>query len=460
MNKKEKKHINTYRYSIPQETGQTVNKTFVRGTIYILDCVQIANRTKFVKEYVDKARYGLDYLPVIGYYIDGDFQNHAIDYYFDEEGNLKEEVLTIPYGTVIAGTSRWEKICMEDGEIRDVLAVDCYFWKERNPEAINRLMANKNSQSMEITIDSYENRDGYIEVRDFNFQSLCILGNNTRPAFKCGKVKVDSKYSKNEQFKLEYEEMLKALDNYITEGGIEPMATAKKSTQEDENALQQDANVAPISEPVEEPKEAPVEDNKDEEPSNPVEPIAEPTGEGQEDTQDEEAEDDSAEESTEEEFACGTKKKKKTMENEENFEEKYNSLNTEYATVKTEKAELEKQYNALMEEVLQLREYKLNKEKELRAEKESEIFSKFEEIAKDESFIDLKKNSANYSLEELEDRAYAIYGRINKTKEDKNTNKNKKQSTVTIYNNVDSSDFEENKITNSISELINKYKNK
>ena len=148
------------------------------------------------------------------------------------------------------------------------------------------------------------------------------------------------------------------------------------------------------------------------------------------------------------------------MENEENFEEKYNSLNIEYATVKAEKADLEKQYNALMEEVLQLREYKLNKEKELRAEKESEIFSKFEEIAKDESFIDLKKNSANYSLEELEDRAYAIYGRINKTKEDKNANKNKKQSTVTIYNNVDSSDFEENKITNSISELINKYKNK
>ena len=450
MDKKEKKHINTYRYSIPQEIGQTVNKTFVRGTIYILDCVQIANRTKFVKEYVDKARYGLDYLPVIGYYIDGDFQDHAIDYYFDEEGNLKEEVLTIPYGTVIAGTSRWEKVCMADGEIRDVLAVDCYFWKERNPEAINRLMQNENSQSMEITIDSYENKDGYIEVKDFNFQSLCILGNGTIPAFSNGKVRIDSKYSKTEQFKIEYEEMLKALDNYIQEGGVEQMSKTKKSTQEDENELQQDANIAIVNESIEEQKETPDEEQ-----------VVEPTGEEQEDTQEEEeAEAEAEEESTDEEFACGTKKKKKTMENEENFEEKYNSLNIEYATVKAEKADLEKQYNALMEEVLQLREYKLNKEKELRAEKESEIFSKFEEIAKDESFIDLKKNSANYSLEELEDRAYAIYGRINKTKEDKNANKNKKQSTVTIYNNVDSSDFEENKITNSISELINKYKNK
>lgn len=455
MNKKEKKHINTYRYSIPQETGQTVNKTFVRGTIYILDCVQIANRTKFVKEYVDKARYGLDYLPVIGYYIDGDFQDHAIDYYFDEEGNLKEEVLTIPYGTVIAGTSRWEKICMEDGEIRDVLAVDCYFWKERNPEAINRLMQNENSQSMEITIDSYENKDGYIEVKDFNFQSLCILGNGTVPAFSNGKVRVDSKYSKTDQFKIEYEEMLQALDNYIQEGGIEQMAKTKKTGADDENSVLEGTPTS-VEEEVVENDTTKADDNKEEE------VVAEENTNVEVESANESNTDEGAEdgEGEGEEFACKPKKKKQNMENEENFEEKFNSLTTEYATVKAEKAELEANYNALMEEVLQLREYKLNKEKELRAEKESEIFSKFEEIAKDESFIDLKKNSANYSLEELEDRAYAIYGRINKTKEDKNTNKNKKQSTVTIYNNVDSSDFEENKITNSISELINKYKNK
>ena len=396
MNKQTKKHINTYYYSLPQSMEQTVNSTFVKGTIYILDYVQIANKTKFVKEYVDKARYGLDYLPIVGYYIDGDFQDHAIDYYFDNEGNLKEEVLTIPYGTVIAGTSRWEKICMEDGEIREVLAVDGYFWKERNPEAINKLLQNKNSQSMEITIDSYENRDGYIEIQDFNFLSLCILGNGTKPAFSIGKVQMNSTFSKKDQFKIEYEEMLKALDKYISEG--------------DESMEKVDLNTV-------------VEEN---------------------------VEDSAVESVVEEEVST------------ENFEEKYNTLNGEYADLQAKNVELETQYNALMEEVLQLREYKLNAEKKIREEQETNIFSKFEEISDTKEFKELKNNSANYSLEELEDKAFAIYGRLNKDKASKSTKKDKKvnKEETIIYNTVDSTNFEEHKITNSFSELVNKYKNK
>lgn len=396
MNKQTKKHINTYYYSLPQSMEQTVNSTFVKGTIYILDYVQIANKTKFVKEYVDKARYGLDYLPIVGYYIDGDFQDHAIDYYFDNEGNLKEEVLTIPYGTVIAGTSRWEKICMEDGEIREVLAVDGYFWKERNPEAINKLLQNKNSQSMEITIDSYENRDGYIEIQDFNFLSLCILGNGTKPAFSIGKVQMNSTFSKKDQFKIEYEEMLKALDKYIREGD-EPMEKVDLNTVVEENV-----------------------------------------------------EDSAVESVVEEEVPT------------ENFEEKYNTLNGEYADLQAKNVELETQYNALMEEVLQLREYKLNAEKKIREEQETNIFSKFEEISDTKEFKELKNNSANYSLEELEDKAFAIYGRLNKDKASKSTKKDKKanKEETVVYNTVDSTNFEEHKITNSFSELVNKYKNK
>ena len=430
MNKQTKKHINTYYYSLPQSMEQTVNSTFVKGTIYILDYVQIANKTKFVKEYVDKARYGLDYLPIVGYYIDGDFQDHAIDYYFDNEGNLKEEVLTIPYGTVIAGTSRWEKICMEDGEIREVLAVDGYFWKERNPEAINKLLQNKNSQSMEITIDSYENRDGYIEIQDFNFLSLCILGNGTKPAFSIGKVQMNSTFSKKDQFKIEYEEMLKALDKYISEGD-ESMEKVDLNAIAEENV--EDSAVEPV---VEEPIVEPIKEENEEV----VEPVVE-----------EEATEPVVEEPVVEEEVPT-----------ENFEEKYNTLNGEYADLQAKNVELETQYNALMEEVLQLREYKLNAEKKIRAEQEANIFSKFEEISDTKEFEELKNNSANYSLEELEDKAFAIYGRLNKDKASKSTKKDKKanKEETVVYNTVDSTNFEEHKITNSFSELVNKYKNK
>ena len=430
MNKQTKKHINTYYYSLPQSMEQTVNSTFVKGTIYILDYVQIANKTKFVKEYVDKARYGLDYLPIVGYYIDGDFQDHAIDYYFDNEGNLKEEVLTIPYGTVIAGTSRWEKICMEDGEIREVLAVDGYFWKERNPEAINKLLQNKNSQSMEITIDSYENRDGYIEIQDFNFLSLCILGNGTKPAFSIGKVQMNSTFSKKDQFKIEYEEMLKALDKYISEGdeSMEKVDLNAIAEENVEDSAVEPVVVEPVVEPIKEENEEVVEPVVEEEATEPV--VEEPV--------------------VEEEVPT------------ENFEEKYNTLNGEYADLQAKNVELETQYNALMEEVLQLREYKLNAEKKIREEQETNIFSKFEEISDTKEFKELKNNSANYSLEELEDKAFAIYGRLNKDKASKATKKDKKanKEETIIYNTVDSTNFEEHKITNSFSELVNKYKNK
>ena len=429
---------------------ENVNKEFTRCHISVCSYNQKANRTKFTKDGIEKAVSTLDYAPVIGYWRGDDFYDHGQEMLINDFGEIERKSYTVPYGVVIKDTARWEYIQKQNGEYEEYLCVDVYLWN-RYEDQINKVKENKCNQSMEITIDNGEYKEDYFEIHDFSFDALCILSEDVDPAFVQAKIRtIDTNFTKSEQFTSEYREMIDALTVYMEKGGVEQMSKTKKSTQEDENELQQDANIAIVNESVEEQKETPDEEQ-----------VVEPTGEEQEDTQEEaEAEAEAEEESTDEEFACGTKKKKKTMENEENFEEKYNSLNIEYATVKAEKADLEKQYNALMEEVLQLREYKLNKEKELRAEKESEIFSKFEEIAKDESFIDLKKNSANYSLEELEDRAYAIYGRINKTKEDKNANKNKKQSTVTIYNNVDSSDFEENKITNSISELINKYKNK
>ena len=412
---------------------EQINRDFVRATIVVMDYTQIANGTHFSKEAIIEAMNSLNYIPVIGYWkdSDNDFQGHGIDYYI-ENGELKKEVKTIPYGVVINNTGRFETRTI-NGQDREVLVCDCYLWEDRYPNQIDKVKENLNTQSMEISIDEYKDMGQYIEITKFNFDALCILG-TVNPAFKVGSIKVNSNYSKENDFKAEYQKMLNALDKYLNyEEG------SKKSDMENnkEKELEQEEFAC-------DDKKKKVCEDKEEEIKD-------------KEKMEEETEDE------EEEFACNKKKKQlEDDKSEKEYEAKiealnknYSELQEKYSSLENDSNELKAKYEQLLDEVTGLRQYKADKEAEYRQAEEQRIFAQFEDIKETEQFNKIVENKAEYSLEELEEKCYALYGKLNKEKFSKNKSKQKESNPV--VDKVYSAEGLENNKLDKVSSLIEKY---
>ena len=383
--------------SVYENQDNVANPTFLKCKINILDTSSIANHTHFKKENVNKSIYQLDYLPVRGLYKEDEeeFGGHEISYYIDDEGNLKESVGTVPMGVVIKNSARWEYI-----NNKETLVCDCYIWTNNNEGAVRRIKENSVSQSMEIIVDNYsETNKDYIEIEGFTFTSLTLI--DTQPAFDCGSIRT---YSQND-FKVDYQKMMTALDKFLNfEKGGEIV--------EDNKEILEEA----VENNVEEVVETVSEDNKEE------------TFEAEQEEVVEDVENN--EEKVEEETTI-------------DYSVEFESLQAKYSELETSKNELNIKYEALMEEVCELREYKATKEKEYREAKERELFARFETLKDEERFVKLVENKANYSLEELEEKCYAIKGILAEAKESK---KSKKVENTPLIDKVYSANLEDNTI--------------
>lgn len=79
--------------------------------------------------------------------------------------------------------------------------------------------------------------------------------------------------------------------------------------------------------------------------------------------------------------------------------------------IKAAVAEVEQKYAPVVAERDELKKYKDGVEEEKRVEAEEEVFNKFSDLNGNESFEALKKNTAKFSIEELEEKCFAIKGR-------------------------------------------------
>ncbi len=206
-------------FSVSTKNFEKVNSEFTKCSISIMGYDEIANGTGFSKENILKACPTLNYVPVIGYWNDKDedFSDHGIEYIISDNG-IEENIKTIPFGVVIKDSSRFDTIIMDNGEETEYLFADCYLWN-RNEKAINKIKEGKCNQSMEISINDYTERDNYIDITDFEFTALCILGENVAPAFRNARIKQVGKYSKDD-FKAIYSEMISKFEEVMKGGNI------------------------------------------------------------------------------------------------------------------------------------------------------------------------------------------------------------------------------------------------
>lgn len=211
---KDKKYLN-----VTYNNFEQINEEFVKCTISVLSCSQVANGTKFDKESVEKAKGSLNYVPVIGYFKGDDFADHGIRLAIEDD-EIKEVVKTVPFGVCIKDSSRWQNIQKPNGEYEEYLVVDAYLWS-RYSDAISVVQENKCNQSMEISVQNGEYSEGCYNIKEFSFSALCILGENVQPAFNLAKIRTSDKFSKDE-LKDSYKEMLDRL-SYTLDKAEEPV---------------------------------------------------------------------------------------------------------------------------------------------------------------------------------------------------------------------------------------------
>ena len=206
-------------FSVSTKNFERVNSEFTKCSISIMGYDEIANGTKFSKENILKACPTLNYVPVIGYWNDKDedFSDHGIEYVISNDG-IEEVIKTIPFGVVIKDSSRFDTIVMNNGEETEYLFADCYLWN-RNEKAIDKVKEGRCNQSMEISINDYTERDNYIDITDFEFTALCILGEDVAPAFSNARIRQAGKYSKDD-FKAIYSEMISKFEEAMKGGNI------------------------------------------------------------------------------------------------------------------------------------------------------------------------------------------------------------------------------------------------
>ena len=337
---KDKKYLN-----VTYNNFEQVNEEFVKCTISVLSCSQVANGTKFNKDGVERAKESLNYAPVIGYFKGDDFADHGIMLEIEGE-EIKEVVKTVPFGVCIKDSSRWENIQKPNGEYEEYLVVDAYLWNRYN-DAISVVKENKCNQSMEISVQNGEYSEGCYNIKEFSFSALCILGENVRPAFNLAKIRTSDKFSKDE-LKDSYKEMLDRL-SYTLDKAEEPVIEEPET---------QEPNEEPIIEPTD--KEPVVEEPTTEEPviEEPTEPVVD-------------------------------------------YEANYNEVIKELEELKVSYVDLQTLHEKQTKELEELRLFKQQIEHDNHVHEVDEALAPYSELEEVEGYAELVKDKYEADLEEL-----------------------------------------------------------
>ena len=187
--------------SFSEKELDRLNERFTVYTTSVMTHQQIANSFHFNKDVIEKSMYQLSLLPVVGYFDGEDFEGHETGY-------------TKPYGCVIPNSARFEEI---DGQ--EYLVVDCAMWSSRYPEVKD---LSKQNQSMELVgiSGTYNKEDKFYEVSEFSFDSLCILGENVKPAYAKARMDIDSNFTDEfEEFKSQLLEFFEEYTNNTNKKG-------------------------------------------------------------------------------------------------------------------------------------------------------------------------------------------------------------------------------------------------
>ena len=369
---------------------EETNPSFHTSKLRIMGIEKIANNVSFSHDSTVNALPTLKNIPIVTLY-KKDEQNFG-----DHE--MQSDISGVRYGTYPIGVipesaNQWiEPIHNpETGETELYLCSDALLWKRMKDEFSLIKSQGSFSVSMEVGMVDYEfNANKVCEVKEFYFTGIAVLGNGVKPAFRDACV--------NFQAQSDFEEMMFELNEYMKqfEGGqTMPSVEPKKFENEDEQV---------------EPKDSTEEQKQPEDENEPQQ-------------------DDNKQPKSNEVVEGMQKEIENLKVDKEKLEADYGRLQEELNNAKEQaKQQLEElknakdeEINALKSELEELRNYRTTTEAEIRknARKvvESKLMDSFPELADVDDYKNLIANE-DLSAQDLEDKAYALVGRMEREKRD------------------------------------------
>lgn len=169
------------------------NSSFDKGVLRICYAGENRNKVFISKETIEKCADSMYNCPIVCHYIrdtDG-IGSHDMEIVSDDDGSMRLVNLTQPIGVIPQGASYWWEEIEDEGETHEYLCADALLWKRQ--EAYRKIKDESNiSNSMEISIKDGEAReDGFYVVRDFEFTAFCLLGSE-EPCFESAALQLFS----------------------------------------------------------------------------------------------------------------------------------------------------------------------------------------------------------------------------------------------------------------------------
>ena len=366
-------------FTLEENDGDIVNPSFHMGSARIFAIDSVANNVKFSQESTMNALPTLKNIPIVALYKD-DEQNFGDHEIVRDVDGIRYG--TYPIGMIPESAEQWiEEIQTEEGT-KQYLCSDILLWKRQKKEFQLIKSQGTFSVSMEVGMVDYEfNANKVCNVNEFYFTAIAVLGNGVKPAFK------------------------EACLNFHKIGVFQDMMLdLREYMQQFEGGNSMGANQIadePITDFEEEGQEA-QQEQVDEEPK-------------QEERQEVKDEPNYKELLEKAEADYGRTIADLTKERDE--------LNSQLAAYEEDKKALEEAHkaelDAMKEELDALKKYKKDIEdaqrKEARERIVNQMATDFPELSESEDYKKLLENE-DLNAEDLENKAYAIVGKLEREK--------------------------------------------
>lgn len=442
------------------------NSSFDKGILQV--CYEGRNRNgSFIsKETFEKCMPSIYNCPVVcNYDRETDtIGSHDIELVEDSEGRFYIANITHPVGVVPQGAKTFWKQIEDKSGVHDYLCTEVLLWKRQ--EAYRKIKEDGiTDESMEITVKDGEMIDGIYVIKDFEFTAFCLLG-TAEPCFESASLEVFSKNNFNEQLAEMMQEFKESFA--LTQSSQEVVIETQNNSEGGNKVLEQKISLLEEYNITAEALDFNLEDVTFEELKEKLESMKEPAQNNFELTEQfmqellnalytERVETCFGEMSryyyvdcdiqamevycydTEDWKLYGltysrngdnvvidfeSKKRKKTAivdfdEGEQKFsfspivELMTNKFNENVQSWTEKYQEASDTISSMKNELDELRQFKTDTEKSLLKDKQDAVFAQFEDLIGVEAFENLRGNCKELSLEDIEEKCYAIRGRHN-----------------------------------------------
>ena len=253
--------------SIQFESAKPVNDTFTSYDCKIMAIGKNRNGSAFSRETVEAAIDKFRNLPITAFiYVGDDGKKHIAGHEMkvvEEDGRYKWQTKCVPYGVIPADAEfKFEDITEENGTVATYLVTSAILWTKKYPDIIEAAYGADGSYwaSMEINVLGTHKGDGdtHVEITDFTPEAFTLLGKSDDPKYNvtpCFPSAGLVPYSLDEQFNTLMEEFKAALAECFagTDGGETMKDEELDVIEEQEEVFEEEEKIEEM--PVEEPEE-------------------------------------------------------------------------------------------------------------------------------------------------------------------------------------------------------------